>query len=114
MYLFSAAVDKKLKIDFVSLKASKLLPLVVKQGRFLTASLRQFYSRFFSKAERGCAKTASILAFLFLSFREYDGAKVMDVGGEVGNVAGDLLTVFSGVGNHGKIPLGIVAKQLVE
>jgi len=46
-------VDKKLKIDCVPLKASKLLPLVVKQGRFLIVALRQFYSRFLSKAERG-------------------------------------------------------------
>ncbi|MBP1664862.1 MAG: hypothetical protein H6Q19_2002, partial [Bacteroidetes bacterium] len=40
----------------VSLKASKLLSAsgrIVKQGRFLTASLLQFYLRFFSKAERG-------------------------------------------------------------
>ncbi|HPS11459.1 MAG TPA: hypothetical protein PK664_08800, partial [Paludibacteraceae bacterium] len=44
---FSAAVDKKLKIVCVSLKASKLLSAswrIVKQGRFLTASLLQFYS----------------------------------------------------------------------
>ena len=48
-------MDKKLKIVCVSLKASKLLTAygrIVKQGRFLTASLQQFYLRFFSKAGR--------------------------------------------------------------
>jgi hypothetical protein len=48
-------VDKKLKIVCVPLKSSKLLSAfwrIVKQGRFLTASLHQFSSRFFSKAER--------------------------------------------------------------
>ena len=45
--VFAAAVDKKLKIVCVSLKASKLLSAswrIVKQGRFLTASLLRFYS----------------------------------------------------------------------
>ena len=44
---FCAAVDKKLKIVCVSLKASKLLSAswrIIKQGRFFTASLLQFYS----------------------------------------------------------------------
>ena len=53
--VFCAAVDKKLKIVCVSLKASKLLSAsrrIVRQGRFLTATLRQFFKRFFSKAER--------------------------------------------------------------
>ena len=53
---FCAAMDKKLKIVCVSLKASKLLTAygrLVRQGRFLTASLLQFSLRFFSKAERG-------------------------------------------------------------
>jgi hypothetical protein len=48
----AAAKDKKLKIVFVSLKSSKLLPLVVRQGRFFYASLCRFSLRFFSKAER--------------------------------------------------------------
>jgi hypothetical protein len=58
---FSAAVDKKLKIACVSLKASKLLPLVVKQGRFLTASLQQFSLRFLSKAEREAVKNRAYI-----------------------------------------------------
>lgn len=83
-------MDKKLKIDCVSLKASKLLPLVVKQGRFLTASLRQFSSRFFSKAEREtvtrtdclCQREFILDIFqvrgnVFLQFRRFDNFNII-------------------------------------
>jgi len=39
--------DKKLKTESVSLKFSKLLPLVVKQGKFLNAHSFHFLNAFF-------------------------------------------------------------------
>jgi len=56
-YFFSAAKkskqkmpplkDKKLKTEYVPLKISKLLPLVVKQGNFLHAHSFCFFNAFF-------------------------------------------------------------------
>jgi|GEM_PF-2699191 len=38
--------DKKLKTEYVPLKISKLLPLVVKQGNFLNAHFFSFFNAF--------------------------------------------------------------------
>lgn len=40
--------NKKLKTEYVSLKISKLLPLVVKQGNFLNAHFFCFFNAFSS------------------------------------------------------------------
>jgi len=44
--------DKKLKTESVSLKFSKLLPLVVKQEKFLNAHIFSFFNAFSPKAEQ--------------------------------------------------------------
>jgi hypothetical protein len=38
--------DKKLKTEYVTLKISKLLPMVVKQGNFLNAYFFSFFNAF--------------------------------------------------------------------
>jgi len=44
--------DKKLKTEYVPLKFSKLLPMVVKQGKFLNAYFFCFFNSFSPKADQ--------------------------------------------------------------